>query len=60
MDRDNFEGKGRPIVKYSDTLRSFVQKRLAIEMPFGLWTQVGQLRKHVLDGGQIPIQRVNY
>jgi len=29
MGRDNFEGeKGRPIVKYGDTLRSCVQKRL--------------------------------
>jgi len=27
MGRDNFEGKGRPIVKYRDTLRSSVQKR---------------------------------
>jgi len=28
MGRGNFEGKGCPIVKYRDTLRSTVQKRL--------------------------------
>jgi len=28
MGRDNFEGEGHPTVKYRDTLRSSVQKRL--------------------------------
>jgi len=30
-----------------------------IEMPFGLWTLVGQ-RNHVLDGVQIPMGRGNF
>jgi len=37
MGRGNFEGeKGRLTVKYRDTLRSSVQKRLDRSMPFGL------------------------
>ena len=53
--RGNFEGgKGRPIVKYRDTLRSSVQKTAEpIEMPFGLWAWMGP-RNRVLHGVQIP------
>jgi len=40
-----FCGVGCPIVKYRDTLRSSVQKRLS-----GLWAWMGP-RNHVLDGG---------
>jgi len=28
-------------------------------MPLGIWTLVG-LRKHILHGVQIPVQRVNF
>ena len=42
---------GHPIVKYSYTLRSSVQKTVEpIEMPFGLWARMGP-RNHVVDGG---------
>jgi len=52
MGRGNFEReKGRPIVKYRDTLRSSVQKRLNIEMPFGLWSVDSvSRRKHAFSG----------
>jgi len=30
-----------------------------IEMPFGLWTRVGQ-RKHVLDEGPDPLAKGNF
>ena len=40
MGRDNFGGKGRPIVKYRNSLRSSVQKRLN-RSPFGLWARMG-------------------
>jgi len=45
--------RGRPIVKYRDTLRLYVQKRLTepIEMPFGLWAGMDRSH-HVLDGVQ--------
>jgi len=44
-------GKGRPIVKYRDSLRSSVQKKAKpIEMLFGLWAWMGR-RNRVLDGG---------
>jgi len=50
MGRGNFEGvKGRPIVKYRDTLLWAVRKRLKWLITLGLRTQVG-LRNHVLDG----------
>ena len=43
--------KGRPVVKYRDTLRSSIQKRFEpIKMSFGLRSQVGP-GNHVLDGG---------
>ena len=49
--RGNFEwGKGRPIVKYRDTLRPRAKTAKLIEMPFGLWAQIGR-RNLVLDGG---------
>jgi len=47
MGRGNFEGgKGRPIVKYRDTLWTFEP----IEMPPGLWARMGH-RNNVLDAG---------
>jgi len=56
--KGHFErGKGRPTVKYRDTLRSSMAE--PIEMPFGLRTRVGP-RNHVLDGVQIPIGRGNF
>jgi len=49
MGRGNFEwGKGRPILKYRVP---FEKKAELIEMPFGLWSQMGQ-RNPVLDGVQ--------
>jgi len=50
MGRAILMGVGRPIVKYPDTLRSSVQKR--IEMPFGLWVWMDP-KNHVLDAVQI-------
>jgi len=42
-------GKGRPTVKYMDTLRSLSAKTAeSIEMPFGLWARMAP-RNHVLD-----------
>jgi len=42
MVRGNFEGgKGRPIVKYKDTLQS-AKTAEPIEMQFGLWSRMGQ------------------
>jgi len=38
MARGNFEGKGRPIAKYSDALPKTAEP---IEMPFGLRIRVG-------------------
>jgi len=57
--RGNFQQKrGRPIVKYADTLRSSVRKTAEpIEMPFGLWARVGR-RNHVLDGGAAVVRDV--
>jgi len=52
-----FWGDGRPIVKYRDTLRSSVQRRLNIGMPFGLWARMGR-RNHVLDGGPKVLRAV--
>ena len=49
MERAILKGKGCPIVKYRDTLRSSVQTVEPIEMPFGLWARMGT-RNHVLDG----------
>jgi len=48
-------GKGRPIVKYRNTLRSIICAKTVepIKMPFGLWPWIGP-RNHVLDGVQIP------
>jgi len=38
IEKGNFDGKGRPIIKYRDTLRSSVQKTSEpIDMPLGLW-----------------------
>jgi len=46
MGRDNFEGgKGRPTVKYRDTAVTCAKTAEPIDLPFGLWTQVGW-RKH--------------
>ena len=51
MGRGNFGGKGCPIVKYRDTLRSSVQKRLnRSRCRFGLWARMGP-RNNVLDRG---------
>jgi len=41
-------GKGRPIVKYRHSVVSLAKQAEPIEMPFGLWTQMGP-RNHVLD-----------
>jgi len=46
MGRDNFEGKGRSIVKYRDICAKTAKP---IKMPFGLCTQMGR-RNHALDG----------
>jgi len=44
--------KGRPIVKYRDTLRLSVQKKAeSIKMPFGLWARMGP-GKHVFAYGE--------
>jgi len=53
MGTDNFDQEGRPIVKYRDTAVSYAKTAEPIEMPFGLWAQVGP-RKHVLEGGPDP------
>ena len=54
MGRGNFEGAGRPIVKYRDNLRTSVGKTAEpIEMPFGLWARMGP-RNHVLNGVHFP------
>ena len=57
MGRGNFEGgKGRPIVKCRDTLRSSVKKMTEpIEIPFGLWSRMSR-RNHVLDGGPAVVR----
>ena len=41
MGRGNFEGEGRPIVKYRDSAVSYAKTAEPIEIPFGLWIQVG-------------------
>jgi len=50
MGRSNFEGgKGRPIVKYRDTLQSSVQRRLnGSSTDAMLWARMG-CRNYVLD-----------
>jgi len=51
-------GKGWPIVKYRDILRSSVQITAEpIKMPFGLWALMGP-RNHVLDGGTAVLRDV--
>jgi len=51
MGRGNFKGgKRQPVPKYSSYAVSCTKMAEAIEMPFGIWTQVGP-RKHVLHGG---------
>jgi len=52
MERGNFGGEGRPVVKYNDTAVICAKTAEPIEMPFGLWSRVGP-RKHVFDGAQI-------
>jgi len=61
MRRGNFEGEGRPIVKYRDTLRSSVQKTAEpIDMLFGLWAWMDP-RNHVLyRGTDHPMGRGNF
>jgi len=54
MGRGNFEGEGRPIVKYRDTLRSSAAE--PIEMLFGFWPPIGP-KNRVLDGGPNPSRR---
>jgi len=44
MGRGNFEGKGWPIV---ECMMFCAKMAESVEMPFGIWTQVGP-RKHVL------------
>jgi len=56
MEGGNFKGKGRLIVKYSDTAVICSKTIEPIEMPFGLWTWVVP-RNHVLDGAQVPHAR---
>jgi len=49
----NFEGKGRPILKYRDTLQSSVQKWLNRSIcHLGCWLRLAQ--EIVLDGVQVP------
>ena len=58
MGRGNFEGgKGHPIVKYGDTLRSRAKTAEPIEMPFRLWAWMGH-RNHVLDGSPVVLTDV--
>jgi len=57
MGRDDFEGEGRPIVKYVYGCSAVSCAKMAesIEMPFGIWTRVGP-RKHVgLLGGECTL-----
>jgi len=53
MVMDNFLGKGRPIVKYRDTVGLSVQKRLNQSMCHLDCARMGS-KYHVLDGVQIP------
>jgi len=54
MGRGILRGKGRPIVKYRETLRPSVQRRKKlIETLFRLWAEIGP-RNHVLDVGSDP------
>jgi len=46
--------KGRPIVKYRDTVVSCAKTAEPIEMPFGFWARMGPMN-HVLDGGRLPV-----
>jgi len=43
-------GKGSPIVKYKDTAVICAITVESIEMPFGLWAQMGPRNRNVLDG----------
>ena len=55
MERGNFDGEGAAHCNvYRDCvpLVSCAKTSEPIEMPFGLWTQVGR-RKHVLHGGRL-------
>ena len=57
MPRGNFEEKGRPIVKYRDTLQSSVQKRLnrsRCRLGCGLGWEVAV----VLDGGPAMLRDI--
>jgi len=45
MGRGNFAGAGHSIVKHRDTMQKRAKTAGPVEMPFGLWTQVGR-RKH--------------
>jgi len=49
MARGNLGRKGHPIVNYRDTVVSCVKMAEPIEMPFGLWAQMGP-RNCVLGG----------
>ena len=42
-------GKGRPIVKYKDTMDIYAKTAELMEMPFGLWAWIDP-RNHMLDG----------
>jgi len=44
-----FSGKGRPVVRSRDIVRSCAKTAESIEMPFGLWAPIGSMN-HVLDG----------
>jgi len=60
--KGQFGGKGAPIVKYRDTLRSHVQKQLNSSEPImmPLWARTGP-RNHELDGGtDLPMRRGNF
>jgi len=50
-------GKGRPIVKYRDTVVNCAKTAKLIVMPFGLWAWIGH-RNHVLDGGPEMLREV--
>ena len=56
-ERQLFGGKGRPIVKYRDTLWICAKTAKPTEMPFGLWAWMAR-RNRVLDGGPAVLRDV--
>jgi len=52
MQRSNFRGEGMPGYARQHSVATPAKTAEPIEMPFGLWTRVGQ-RQHVLHGVHI-------